>query len=525
MRKHPLISAWAVSATIIFCFSAMWSIITPIGAATDEGAQLVKAASVVRGEIVGTPYSQTVTNNLPASSRALITSCEYLASLERCKNAITVVTVPKSFAALPQSTCYGFPIFPASTCHGLRGSGRLVKATTYVGRYPPLYYLLVGWPSLAWHTNIAVYLMRLTSALMSSLLLGMALALAAIWSRRRTLVLAVIVIATPMVFIFGSFVNPSGLEMAAATCVWTGGLVLVLERPVRPPPSLVAATSVAAAVMVLTRGLSPFWLGVIGAFLALLAPRSMLTLARNRSVRLGAGLVATASAVAVVYVLWAHSLSVLPIGATFPSRVGTVNLVELTVGHTAIWLAQFVGTLGSANPPFAVVAAWLVAAATIVLTGMLTSARRHALVLLGVAAASLVVPTAIVVSQARHDGIVWQARDGYPLYAGLVLLAGAIAGQLDRRQPRDTSFLPVGVNHRLTVFVAVVIPAIQFGSLFWAIRRYVVGLGAYVNPLANAGGWSPPIPVGVVLVAATLLCAAYGWWITRLNRSASPNRP
>ena len=522
MSKHPLLRNWAVSAIIIFCFCATWSMVTPIGASADEPAQLVKAASVVRGDIVGTAYSSRTATGLPATSRATIKACEYFASAERCERAITVVTVPESFATL--FPCYGYAIVPASCGQGLQGSGRLVKATTYVGHYPPLYYLLVGWPSLAWHTNTAVYLMRLTSGLITALLLGLAIALAAVWSRRRTLLLAVVVIATPMVFIFGSFVNPSGMEMAAATCVWTGGLVLVLERPTRPPPSLVAATSAAAIVMVLTRGLSPFWLAVVGALLAVLAPRSLVTLARDRSIRIGAGFVAAASALAVIYVLWANSLAVLPVGAPVSSRIGTVNLVELTLGHAASWLSEFVGVPGSANAAFGVIVAWLAVTAAIVVTGMLTGAWRQALVLVGIAAAALVVPTTIVVSQAHRDGIVWQARDGYPLYAGVVLVAGAIAGQVrsTRSTDRDGPFLPDEVVHRLTVLIAVVVPLLQFGDLFWAVRRYVVGLGAQVNPfVAVHGRWTPPIPVGVLLAAGLLVCVAYGWWILKLNRVPS----
>jgi hypothetical protein len=55
-----------------------------------------------------------------------------------------------------------------------------VIGATYVGRYPPLYYAIVGLPSLVWHTNTAVYMMRLLSGLLCALLLGLAIALAAI---------------------------------------------------------------------------------------------------------------------------------------------------------------------------------------------------------------------------------------------------------------------------------------------------------------------------------------------------------
>jgi hypothetical protein len=52
MRSHLLICIWLLSTGILFCLCAAWSLATPIGAAQDEPSQLVKAASVVRGEII-----------------------------------------------------------------------------------------------------------------------------------------------------------------------------------------------------------------------------------------------------------------------------------------------------------------------------------------------------------------------------------------------------------------------------------------------------------------------------------------
>ena len=101
--------------------------------------------------------------------------------------------------------------------------------------------------------------------------------MAVTWTRSRLLLLALAVTVTPMVIVFGSAVNPSGLDMATAVCVWTGGLILVLDRSIRPPPSLVAATAVSAAVMELMRGLSPLLLGVMAVFLFSLRPLSLRT--------------------------------------------------------------------------------------------------------------------------------------------------------------------------------------------------------------------------------------------------------
>jgi FtsZ-interacting cell division protein ZipA len=33
-----------------------------------------------------------------------------------------------------------------------------------------------------------------------------------------------------------------------------------------------------------------------------------------------------------------------------------------------------------------------------------------------------------------------------------------------------------------------------------------------------ADGWTPPVPAIVLVIAATIVIIAYGWWITRLSR-------
>ncbi len=156
--------------------------------------------------------------HLPVEDQIALGLCYRRSSASRCNKAVTVVTVPESFAHFTSPGCFLNPVVPGSCDLGLRGSGRDATVTTYVGRYPPLYYAIVGIPSLAWPTDVGGYLMRLVSGLLSSLFLGLALALAAVWSRLRLLVLAVVVAATPMVFIWGSVVNPSGLEVATAVC-------------------------------------------------------------------------------------------------------------------------------------------------------------------------------------------------------------------------------------------------------------------------------------------------------------------
>jgi hypothetical protein len=74
---------------------------------------------------------------------------------------------------------------------------------------------------------------------------------------------------------------------------------------------------------------------------------------------------------------------------------------------------------------------------------------------------------------------------------------------------------------RLAVLVAVAVAVAQLSDFVWALRRYTVGLGATVNPLAHplGGWWDPPLPPLILIVTAVLAAAFYGWWIVRLAQA------
>ncbi len=529
-KGHRLLRVWALSTVVLFCLCAVWSIATPIGANNDEGAQMIKAASVVRGQIVGQSVNPTSATRLSPRDRAFLAFCGAQHPAADCDRAVTVVSVPESIAHFTAPACFIIEVFASTCSHGLQGSGREVSAATYVGRYPPLYYAIVGLPSLVWHTSLTVYLMRLLSGLLTALMVGLALALSSVWSRSRLLVLAVAVAATPTVLIFGSAVNPSGLEMAASLCVWTGGLILVLDHTEHPPPSLVYGTAAAAIVMVLTRGLSPFWLALIAVSLLALAPRSLPVLVRCHAVRVAGVAVAVAGAAAVGYVAWAHTLSVYPLGVPVPASLSSWGVLELALGRTKSVVTEFIGTFDAAEsmPPLLAIALWLLTASGLLVFGLVASLRRHAAVLVALIALSLIVPTVLMVSQSHHLGLVWQARDGFPLYVGILLVAGAAGGRGLRMSsgpcigPSNIGESKVGAAFgRLAVLVAVAVAVAQLADFVWALRRYTVGLGATVNPLAHplGGWWDPPLPALALVVTAVLAAAFYGWWIVHLARA------
>jgi hypothetical protein len=133
------------------------------------------------------------------------------------------------------------------------------------------------------------------------------------------------------------------------------------------------------------------------------------------------------------------------------------------------------------------------------------------LVFLALVAVAFLVPAAIVVPHAvRTLSIDWQARDGFPLYIGIPLLAGSLAG---RRRP----FRPVVVRGLTIAFVSVIV-VVQAVDYFWALRRYTVGAFGGLDPFQHVpGGWTPPVPVAVLLAGFAVVTLAYGWWLIHVG--------
>src|SRR5262249_60324346 len=94
----------------------------------------------------------------------------------------------------------------------------------------------------------------------------------------RVALVGLAVALTPMVLSFGSSVNPTALETAAAIATWACGLVLVSELRAGKPPDrgLVVQLGIAASALVLARQISMFWLAFIALILAAILGRAAL---------------------------------------------------------------------------------------------------------------------------------------------------------------------------------------------------------------------------------------------------------
>jgi Predicted membrane protein (DUF2142) len=464
-----------------------WSLATPLMASPDEPSHVIKAAAVVRGQLIGAPQHE------PA----------HLVS------GNTTVQVPTVFGGLDAS-CFAFKSsIPASCQRSAPATNSKLRFVTSAGRYPPLYYAVVGLPSLLWTSTAGIRIMRILSGLACAALLASAFVSAAGHRRRALLVWGVAIATTPLVLFLAGVVNPSGLEIAAAICLWTSGIALVDDTAARPDGRLLARVGISAAVLAQVRNVSLLWLALIVVALVLLAGLSRIrSMLRDRRTWAWGAVVAVSSLFELGWLAYSHALATTTVA--HPTPVPFWRNVKDTLANTDNLLHQMIGVLGWLDTPVPRLSyyAWLAAAMLLVAGGLVLGARRRALLLLGMTAAVILVPAAIQVHDRASLGSFWQGRYSLPLAAGVVVTAAATI-------PPER--LTITRTARLQLIFAGVVVVAGGGVFLQGLRRYTAGLAAGLDPFR--GSWHPPL--GSIPLTVLFLAALVGWasWLTRLSRS------
>jgi hypothetical protein len=239
-RAFRLRLVWWFAFLSFGCLATIWAIATPINGSPDEREHVVRAAAVARGQFV-------------AQNGAYVNGTGAL------------VLAPASLSALMSpSSCFFFRPDRTAAC------AKAGKATTAVspqvsgaGRYFPLYYGIVGLPTLMLQNVQALYLMRLVSVLGNAILVASAVTSAAAWRRSPLLVTGLYAAVTPMILFLSGMVNPNSWEITAGLCLWTSSLALLFAEDRAEDSRLLARVGIAAIVLVCMRSLSPLWLALI----------------------------------------------------------------------------------------------------------------------------------------------------------------------------------------------------------------------------------------------------------------------
>ena len=449
-----------------------WSLAMPADGTTDERQHLERAYGVVTGHILA-PRDVDPMFHRPSG----------------------LVTIPKSL--LPSNpNCPYFPnyhpalgyIARAANCQEQTSEDNhaRMQVASWVGRYNPVYYALVGAPLRLFPDMRGILLARGLAALYAAAFAATAAAIA-LWTGRALLLAGVFAVVTPTVVALGSTVNPNGIEITAALLFWV--CLVDLARPDLagagpagrrvPERLLVVLAMVAGATLLTVRALGPFWFALALATAAYVAGRTRVrALTRRRSVRVAGAALVLAGILALAWnVVSGNNVVTKTTLAAHPKDGRLVTLLRTVLQQRlGGWLYEAVAL---DFQPSWVYAAWIAVAAALVVPALLLAERRIVLAAVGAAVVSLGVTVYLDVHYLSTLGWSQFGRYFIPGLAGVAVLGGGVAG----------TRLPGLLRRRLVVLTAVVTGLCQIWALALEMTRVQAGPTAPISPFA--GTWHP----------------------------------
>ena len=464
----------------------------PLLSGPDEPTHVVKAAGVIRGQFVGKCNGGVGNPNDVCAKSSPFTEVRVPAfySLIRNGGNIPGTKIPHHGVAcfskrinIPASCV----IFPSPTKY----KNLVENAWIYDGRYPPLYYVIVGIPSLFGSGQWALYLMRLFGAAACALFVSVAIFSILRYAKSRMLLVGVVVAATPMVLYLSAVVNSSGLEVASALAFWTTAILIARDSEGSPPLALLLMCALSSLAFISTRSLSPFWYALaLLSVLSISRWRSIVKLLVRRDVQLLAAVILLVGIADVFWIVYEHSTVLNVSSGNAQALIPPPSTSELTIlrtsfHHNIYYLPGMIAVLGSFDTyaPHLTFIIWYLLGALVLLAALVLGDMRARIVLVLVGLGILLLPVIISSSQARHIGYVWSGRDTLPFAVGLPVLGASVIG--DRLGGRPM---------RLVVAAGLVLAWVAQGdALFGALRRYSVGDSGPRLSFLFHSPWAPPV--------------------------------
>lgn len=485
--SRRVVLGWVLVGVLLTAMHAMWSLAIPQIGSPDEQSHVARAAAVARGQWSGELGPPPTDGVLPGAPTIVSLPSDYLA----------VLSLPNCFAFQPDQ--------PASCQPGLPPAGPGdVDVEITAGQYPPLYYALVGWPSLFLSAGPSIYAMRLVSGLLASMLL--------IWGafRMRSLLpapqatWAIFAAITPMCLFLGAMVNPQALEISAGFAFWAA--CLALARSSGPPRGAVLIQAgITGALLVNSRADGPLWAAVAVVVALILAPRGRWrVLIAARAMWWTAALAGIASALAAMWLL-SHAGPV-TLQGMYPQYGRPIEVVRFMLPHTYDYLMQMVGNFGWLdNPsPWTTTVPYSLAIGALLLLAMAIAASNRDRAALLLAMLTVVAgPIVLQIPTAEDAGMIWQGRYILPMAVGVPLVAAVMLDGLDAAA--------TDIVRRIARWIVPLLGAAQFAAFWSALRRYSEGYtGKWLT-------WSPAWSSPVGYLSAVIV---YGLLVTGLTAVA-----
>ena len=482
---------------VLSLLSAVWAISMPVATGPDEPEHFVKAAAVVRGELVGSTSS-----------------------------AGFVVNVPEYVAYTHEQLCTAFKPATSGDCAPPPPSNAsgLVADTTTAGTYNPLYYALVGWPTLLLDDTAGLYAMRIVSGILVSGFLALAIMLVGSQKRRTLPLLGLLVVITPMVLYLGGVVNPNSLEIAAILATFTAMMSIVLNpdrRMLTERAWILAVCSIVASNM---RMISPLWVAVAVLVPLVLLPRGQLRdFLSQKAVWITAAVIVAGAAASAAWTLLAPSLAsgaaAEPGGTASPTEYDNVGSspafgVIKMVGLTFDFIQDMIGRMGWYDTvlPIGTYLIWFAFFAAILLAAAAILRGRKAVFAVLLVVAFVAIPAVVQAAYITRGGFIWQARYTLPVFVCLIVGIAMVVNESVR-------FSDIRMMNRLVLIVSGLWVFNQVAAFLQTLRRYAVGeSGSYVA-IFRGPDWAPPFGTIAVMTAAIVLIAALGVVFARYARS------
>ncbi len=480
---------WWVSLLIFLALGGLWAVASPLFSYPDEPAHVIYAAGVVRGDVIGIPAGMQ-----------------------------TEVHVPASYSAIENpSPCYAFKPDVSAACLPPVAANVPGQATvgTLAGRYPPLFYLYAGLPSLFSTGGLGIYLMRLMTVALCAALLASAVASACARSRGPWPLAGLLLALSPMTLYFTGAVNPQGPEIAAGICLWTAGLALLGQVDNQHSDSrmrrrLILRVVTAGAVLATVRPISPLWLLLIVVLIVVAyAQRATFwAIIRLRLVWFGIAVVALLGAGTVAWVQFRGFVQ--SEGKTDFARLPPVRAFQISLDRLGYWLKQMVGLFGwlDTDAPFLTYVVWTALLGVIIVLSLMYASRRELLVMAALMVVGPTISIAAELASYKEHGFGWQGRYVLPLLVGVPILAGHILRNFNGFHRRAA--------RRLWIVFPGLVAIAQFVAFKETLSRYSRGIPFDLTKPVSPLTWAPPIGSTALIAgfAVVLLLAAVLMWRT-----------
>ena len=490
-KSQNFFRVFIISSFIYFAIFSLWSLSSPIGASPDEPRHIATAYGAVHGGI----------GNFEAQ---------------------VPIWIAELGTGQDGSPCYAWnPNQTADCISPAVTSSETVTIKSQFGSYFPAYYLVTGSPSLIFEGRLALTLMRLVSALLCAVVLGLAT-----WTIKRgaknsgsKLNFIVPLTLLPMaVFLYAS-VNSSGMEIASSVYFWCACLILFSSSSIEDRKFKLIHFTIASILLLSTRLLAPLWLATILIIVCLCVDQSfsrLKDLISRKDFQLTLSLIAIFTMGVLVWDYLHPNYYLDPNQKPVSSLAEGVREVSHFFFNSSLHTVfEFgIGQLGWGDTvlPFALIATLMIWGA---LVGAIFTRNNQRKTIYRV---SLILLTPVVASSIiagiGWSGVGWQGRYSLPLLLGIPIVLVYVLTQSEKQNVENK--LSKQPSKLLEILLVSSLSVITYAFVL-NYHRYSAGTDSFIFTLNR--NWSPVVTFPILLLA--LLAAEYGLYAFTVKGSGS----